>query len=82
MIDYLYYGFKKFGPHSEFIGCPSCTNLFVVAHSPSFNLTNLEKYFKSIKMQDVRIKCVKFDEDVLSKDLIKDDESLIEARKF
>ncbi|CDW89621.1 UNKNOWN [Stylonychia lemnae] len=54
IIDKLYQGFLKFGPHSDFIGCPSSTNLAVCIQSNIVKKDMLKKYIDNLRIYTVQ----------------------------
>ena len=61
-IDYLYFSFKKFGPHSSFIGSPINTKLFLIHNLEEKEKNNLEKYFDQLCLKKVSLEILNEDE--------------------
>ena len=54
IFDHLYHSFQKFGPHSDFIGCPGQNNIYVYSNGlAESNSQNLRKYFNKLGLKNV-----------------------------
>lgn len=51
LFDIFFMSFKKFGPHSSFIGCPSTSTLSLISRLPQPQNLLLEDYFNSLSLK-------------------------------
>jgi len=57
IFDVVYTSFKKFGPHSRFIGAPSETVIHLLTDKNlEKNVETAKNYFKKLKLKDVSTK--------------------------
>lgn len=63
-IDYIYLAFKKFGPHSDFIGSPSNSKIFLITSKiENLDKKKLEKYFEQINLRRVTMEIMEENKD-------------------
>lgn len=58
VVDYVYLAFKKFGPHSSFIGSPSITKLNLIKNLNNDEKESLEEYYQELNIQKVSLSFV------------------------
>ncbi|CDW80962.1 UNKNOWN [Stylonychia lemnae] len=51
ILNFLYDAFKKYGPHSDFLGCPSKTQVIFSDENNPQNATILASYFKLLNIK-------------------------------
>ena len=54
-LDYFYIAFKKFGPHSGFIGSPKNTKLFSILNLTETGKSQIERYFDQLSLTKVSL---------------------------
>ncbi|CDW83961.1 UNKNOWN [Stylonychia lemnae] len=82
ILNYFYEAFKKYGPHSDFLGCPSKTQLYFSEENNPQNASILENYFKLLEMKStIQFKIAK-SQDILKRDFINQKQSFIDTHKF
>ena len=57
IFDYLFHSMRKFGNHSEFLGCPAKTNLHFIngIDLSDIEIKNLKSYFTNLKISGLKL---------------------------
>ncbi len=66
LIDYIYLAFRKFGPHSFFIGSPPNTKLIMSLENEENKQEKIEKYFQSLNISKVNLEFACSKEEIVS----------------